>query len=216
MPRVILTILLGVLSYLIGAIPFGYVLVYLRKGIDVRTIGSKNLGATNAARALGARWFAVVFAFDFLKGFVPAFFMGKLAMNQFDAPAWIGIVYGVAAMSGHIWPVYLKFKGGKGVATAGGAVIGIVPGPAGLAAIVFVVTLLSVRMVSLGSILASISLPLTYAILYASDLSGITFASLIAIAVLVVVKHRTNLQRIFDGTENRIRLPWVKKEPADA
>jgi glycerol-3-phosphate acyltransferase PlsY len=213
---VIWTILLFIVSYLIGAIPFGYLLVYLRKGIDVRTIGSKNLGATNAARALGAPWFAVVFGFDFLKGFAPAYFLGNLATNHCDAPAWIGIAFGVAAMAGHIWPIYLKFQGGKGVATAGGAVTGIVPVSAAIAAVAFIVTLAVGRMVSLGSIMAAVSLPLSYAIIAASDISGMTIAALIAIAVLVVVKHRTNLQRVFAGNENRITWPWAKKESDDA
>jgi len=211
---VIETILLGVASYLMGSIPFGYLLVYMLRGIDVRTVGSKNLGATNVARALGAPWFAVVFTLDFAKGFVPAFVLGGIAARSFDAPAEVGIAYGVAAMAGHIWPVYLRFRGGKGVATAAGVVTGISPPAAGLAVIVFIVTLFAGRMVSLGSIVASISLPVTYLIVTGKHASPVTIGAFVLMMLLVVWKHRTNIRRIFAGEEPK--LFGKRKEAPDA
>jgi glycerol-3-phosphate acyltransferase PlsY len=211
---VIYTILLGVAAYLIGSVPTGYLLVYMLRGIDVRTVGSKNLGATNVARALGAPWFAVVFTLDFAKGFVPAFWLAGVAVANFGAEPEVGILYGVAAMAGHIWPLYLKFRGGKGVATAAGAVTGISPAAAGLGAIVFVVTLLLGRMVSLGSIVASISLPVAYVIVTGNDGSAVTIAAFVFMMLLVLWKHRTNIGRILKGAEPKVF--GRKKETADA
>jgi glycerol-3-phosphate acyltransferase PlsY len=201
---VLWTALLALASYLIGAIPFGYLLVRMLRGVDVRTVGSKTLGATNVARYLGAKWFAVVFVFDFGKGFVPAFVLGGLAHQHFAAPPEIGILYGLLAMCGHIWPVYLGFKGGKGVATAAGTVTGIAPTETGIAAIVFLILLLAFRYVSLGSICAAISLPISYFALRGPDGFDLTLLVLVAMCVLVVFKHRTNISRLLAGTENRV------------
>ena len=208
-------ILLGVAAYLIGSIPFGYVLVYMLRGIDVRTVGSKNLGATNVARALGTPWFALVFAFDFAKGFVPAFVLGGIAIDQFDAPPEVRVIYGVAAMAGHIWPVYLRFRGGKGVATAAGAVTGISPVTLGIAAAAFVITLLIGRMVSLGSIVATASLSVGYLVIEGSDASPITAGAFGLMFLLVLWKHRTNIRRIFTGEEPKV-FGKKKTEASDA
>jgi glycerol-3-phosphate acyltransferase PlsY len=213
---VIIPILLGVAAYLIGSIPFGYVLVYMLRGIDVRTVGSKNLGATNVARALGTPWFAVCFAFDFGKGFVPAYVLGGVAVREFDAAPEVAVAYGVAAMAGHIWPVYLKFKGGKGVATAAGAVTGIAPAALGVAAVVFVITLLIGRMVSLGSILATASLSVGYLVLEGKEASQIVTAAFAFMFLLVLWKHRTNIGRIARGEEPKVFGKKKKAEASDA
>lgn len=206
----IYVLLLALASYLIGAIPFGYLLVRFRKGIDIRTVGSGSLGATNVSRVLGGRWFAVTFALDFAKGFVPAFVLGRLAVRVFDAPAEIGILYGILAMAGHIWPVYLGFKGGKGVATAAGAVTGIAPAATGLAAIVFLAVFLAYRYVSLGSICAAVALPVAYValgVLGGTDPVDSKLAALVVMSALIVVKHRSNLKRLLAGTESRAGRP---------
>jgi glycerol-3-phosphate acyltransferase PlsY len=200
---VLYLVLLGVLSYLIGAIPFGYLLVRIMKGYDVRTIGSKSLGATNVSRALGPRWFGVVFVLDFLKGFVPAFVIGPLAMKHLEGPDGIGLVYGIAAMIGHIWPVYLKFRGGKGVATAGGAVFGASWLAALVAAAVFLLVFLPTRYVSLGSMCACVSLPFSYWAFEGDAAARLTIGAFAFIALLVIWKHRTNIRRLLAGTENR-------------
>jgi glycerol-3-phosphate acyltransferase PlsY len=197
-------------SYLLGAIPFGYVLVRLLRGVDLREVGSGNLGATNAGRLLGAKWFAVVFVFDFLKGFVPAFVFGRLAVRWFDAPETIGLLYGFAAMAGHIWPVYLGFRGGKGVATAAGAVTGIAPAPTGIAALVFLLVFLPFRIVSLSSISAAVALPIAYValtVLTGKPVLGATLYALVAMALIIVIKHRSNIRRLLRGEEPRaVRL----------
>lgn len=199
-------------SYLLGAVPFGFLLVRWLRGVDLRTVGSGNLGATNAARILGTSWFAVVFLFDFLKGFVPAFVVGGLAHRHLDAPETIGLLYGFAAMVGHIWPVYLKFRGGKGVATAAGAVMGIAPPAAGVAAAVFAVVFFSWRYVSLGSIAAAVSLPAAHAVIEGKDAVGPILGALVAIAALVVFKHRSNIGRLLRGVEPKA----VKKDQSRA
>jgi acyl phosphate:glycerol-3-phosphate acyltransferase len=205
--------LVTLLSYLIGAIPFGYVLVKLLRGVDLREVGSGNLGATNAGRLLGAKWFAVVFLFDFLKGFVPAFVFGRLAREHLGAPELIGLLYGFAAMSGHIWPVYLKFRGGKGVATAAGTVTGIAPLATGIAAVVFIGVFVIWRIVSLASISAAVALPIAHGALSGKDAFGPTLLALTAMALIIVLKHRSNIRRLCRGEEPRaVRL----KEKEDA
>lgn len=206
----IYVLLLALASYLIGAIPFGYLLVRVLRGIDIRTVGSGSLGATNVSRVLGGRWFAVTFVLDFAKGFVPAFVLGGLAARSFDAPPEIGIVYGILAMAGHIWPVYLSFKGGKGVATAAGAVTGIAPAATGLAAIAFLVVFLAFRYVSLGSVCAAIALPIAYLLLGVvgeRDPVDLTLGALALMSALIVWKHRANLRRLLAGTESRAGRP---------
>jgi glycerol-3-phosphate acyltransferase PlsY len=192
------------LSYLVGAIPFGFLIVWYRRGIDLRTVGSGNLGATNAARILGTRWFFAVFTLDFLKGLGPAIGLAWVARARFDAPAEIGLLYGIAAIAGHVWPVWLRFRGGKGVATAGGAVVGVAPAAAGIALAGFFVVFAAFRYVSLGSVCAAIVLPAAYAVLWWRSLPDATFVTLLVIMVLVIVKHRTNLRRILAGTEPKV------------
>lgn len=189
------------ISYLVGAIPFGFLIVKFRKGIDLRTVGSGNLGATNAARILGTRWFFLIFALDFLKGFGPAFGLAWLSRCRFGAPAEIGLLYGVAAIVGHIWPVWLRFRGGKGVATATGAVMGVAPVAAAVALVVFLAVFAAFRYVSLGSVCAAVTLPAAYAALWWRRLPDATLGTLLVIMILVIVKHRANLRRILAGTE---------------
>jgi glycerol-3-phosphate acyltransferase PlsY len=171
----------------------------------VRTVGSGNLGATNVGRLLGPRWFAVCFLLDFAKGFVPAFVLGRIGVARYGTAPEISLLYGFAAVAGHVWPVYLGFRGGKGVATASGAVVGLVPKAAGVAALGFLVVLLIWRFVSLGSIVAAVLLPLAYLLIERPGMRpDFTFWALCAIALLVVAKHRSNVRRIVAGTEHRV------------
>ncbi len=207
--------LITIASYLIGAIPFGYVLGKVLRGVDLREVGSGNLGATNAGRLLGAKWFAVVFIFDFLKGFMPAFVFGHFAGKWFDAPETIGRLYGFAAMSGHIWPVYLRFKGGKGVATAAGAVTGIAPAATGIGALVFLAVFLPLRIVSLASMCAVATLPLAHVALHGKEAFGATLLALVAMALIIVFKHRSNIGRLIRGEEPKAVRPSKKENSAD-
>ena len=197
-------------AYLVGAIPVGYLLVRVLAGYDVRTVGSMSMGATNVARAVGARWFPVVFLFDFLKGLLPVFFLGRAAVDL-GAPVWIGVAYGVAAVMGHNWPVWLGFRGGKGVATGAGAVTGVAPLAVAAAAVVFLLAVSLSRFISLGSMLAAIVLPPAYLLIYGRDASIVTLIALSIMALMIVFRHRGNLARILSGTEDRVgRRPEVE------
>ncbi len=210
-------------SFLSGSIPFS-LLVGLAKGIDIRTIGSGNPGATNLGRALGKKWFFVGFFLDMLKGLVPVFVAGFFmnTLGNWHTPVdrtWILIACVVATVLGHVFSPWLKFKGGKGVATSFGALLGVFPvlTYAGLGILtVFVIAFALSRRISLSSILAAASLPGIVAVLAkvapksggesASVISGsmgIYFWASIALAGLVIVKHRANIKRLMNGTEPR-------------
>lgn len=208
-------------AYLIGSIPFGYLFGKM-KGIDLRKVGSGNIGATNTGRILGKKWAYICFLLDALKGFVPMM-LGKLIIGvQPDkTEMWLWLAIGSAAICGHIFPVYLKFKGGKGVATSLGMLLGLWPYytiPGIISFIVWAVFFLIWRYVSLASIVAAASLP--------AVLAGIIFANpdwkieilwpllLIAItlASLVIFRHRENIKRLLSGSENQMKKQDDKKE----
>jgi glycerol-3-phosphate acyltransferase PlsY len=185
-------------GYLLGSCPWGYWLVRLFHGEDIRTQGSGGIGATNVWRAYGRRLGLVVVALDVAKGFVPAFLGVHLVSST------CGILAGAAAMAGHARPLFLRFeKGGKMVATAGGVVIAVAPLVAPVGAAVWLLTFGLSRYSSLASILAAISLPFT-AYLFGYDIVVITFMALAAVAIVWL--HRANLKRLRAGTENRFNL----------
>lgn len=183
------------LGYLLGSIPFGYLLVRIFRGEDVRTTGSGNIGATNVARkspALGA----ATLLLDAGKGLGAVL----LAARFFPSSAAIPFVAAFAAVAGHIFPVWLRFKGGKGVATGLGSFLFLTPKAIVLALVVFLIALAVFRFVALGSILASASLPISALLLREVEkTTGITMLS--AAALLVIVKHRQNIGRILKHTE---------------
>jgi glycerol-3-phosphate acyltransferase PlsY len=188
-----------VASYFLGAIANGLVLARL-KGIDLRHTGSGNIGATNVYRCVGKGWGIAAFVLDALKGFVPTFVFPRLMDN---APGWLGLACGVAAVSGHNWPVWLRFKGGKGVSTSAGMLLGIAPAAVGIGFAVFAVAVAVTRYVSVGSILAAIAVPAAYVTLYGTDNRLLTGA-LVVMGLLVILKHRANIRRLLNGTEPRI------------
>ncbi|HEY3789931.1 MAG TPA: glycerol-3-phosphate 1-O-acyltransferase PlsY [Urbifossiella sp.] len=206
-------ILLLTAAYLIGAIPFGYLIGRIR-GIDLFQAGSGNIGATNAGRVLGRKFGILVFILDFLKGAAPTSGIVPLArMLDPDASTALGspeaLRAGAAALAflGHLFPIYLGFRGGKGVATGAGTIFVLAPGPAALAILGWIVVLFASRIVSLAS-LAAISILVTAWLLLtpsplAPDALPIT-VFLLAGAVTIAVKHRTNITRLIAGTENRI------------
>ena len=192
-------------AYLIGSIPSGY-LVGRIKGVDLRKVGSGNIGATNALRVLGKKWGYFVFAADFLKGWL-AVIIGFAAASHFppDHAILAGIIAAVFAMVGHIFPVWLGFKGGKGIATSGGIMIGLFPGWIFLCGlVVWVVFFYGTRYVSVASIAAAISLPVSSGILM---LLGRCDWRLVIIAALMcalaVWRHKSNIERLFAGTEKK-------------
>jgi acyl phosphate:glycerol-3-phosphate acyltransferase len=191
--------LLVLAAYLLGAIPNGLLIARL-KGIDLQQVGSGNIGATNVFRCVGKGWGIAAFILDALKGFVPAFAFPLLVAN---APAWLGLACGAAAVAGHNWPVWLQFKGGKGVSTSAGMLLGIAPAAVGIGFVVFALAVALTRWVSLGSILAAIAVPAAHFALNGTD-NPLLAGALVVMGLLVIVKHRANIRRLLAGTEPRI------------
>ena len=192
------TALLVPAGYLVGSMPFGYWLVRLAKGVDIRTLGSGNIGATNVWRTYGWRYGAPVIVLDVAKGFVPTL-LGALLVGEL-----VGVLAGGAAMLGHWRPLFLGFqRGGKTVATAGGVFLGVAPllGLAGAAfwLAVFVV----VRYASVASIATAFAAPVL-AVLLSEPWPVVAFAA--AAGAAVIVLHRGNIRRLRDGTESRFRF----------
>jgi acyl phosphate:glycerol-3-phosphate acyltransferase len=195
------------IGYLIGSVPFGY-LVGRAAGIDVRKFGSGNIGATNVVRVLGRRYGYPVFALDFLKGAVAVqvslLISGGLHQPQPNNALW-GIVGGTSSVIGHSYPVWLSFKGGKGVATSGGVIFSLMPFAALIVGVVWIVMFLMTRYVSVASICAAVALPVAVGgIIYLRQQSAIVLLYFsIFLAVVVVIRHRSNLSRLLNGTEPR-------------
>jgi glycerol-3-phosphate acyltransferase PlsY len=211
--------LLSILAaYLIGAIPSGYLIARWTRGIDIRTVGSGNIGATNVGRVLGFRFFVLVFALDLLKGFGPAFGFPRLveAATGHPAPA-LGVPVALAAILGHNFPVYLRFRGGKGVATSLGALLALDPTAALAAALGFGASLLATRYVSASSIVGGVTFAAVHFARARAPWSREQIAmSLLTIGLLVllVVRHRKNFERLRAGTEPRVALRRRKEPPA--
>jgi glycerol-3-phosphate acyltransferase PlsY len=206
------TILLLV-AYLLGAVPFG-LLIAGAHGIDLRKVGSGNIGATNLSRALGKKWAYFCFALDFAKGLMPTLAAGFLLGDiQGAAALWARLAVGCAAVVGHIFPVYLRFKGGKGVATSFGVAIGLWPYYTLCAVVVlfiWIIVLLIWRYISLASLVASVAFPVVLVMAIAL-IPGWEMATLwpllivaIFIPVLVFIRHRENISRLRTGTENKV------------
>ena len=193
-----LFILIMIAIYLIAAIPTGVVIARLMGGEDVRQKGSGNIGATNVYRVAGKLAGVLTLVGDTLKGFLPL-----LAFKTWlePTPTQLGIASAVAIL-GHCYPVYLKFKGGKGVATALGIFLVLSPKTVLFALIVFILTVAITRYISLGSVLAALSAPLV--ILFLNHQQPIFLATLF-IAALVIWRHNSNIRRLLDGTENRFK-----------
>ena len=189
-----------VVAYLVGGIPFGYLLVRLKSGQDVRSMGSGNIGATNVLRTSG-RWVAVAtLVLDIAKGFFAVWFAARLTG---DSVTWTSLA-ALAVMAGHAYPVFLKFHGGKAVASFVGAFLYLTPIPLLATLVVFVIVVAATRHISMGSIIAAAGLPLaTWLIMHPP--APVILASLTA-AVFIVSRHRSNIQRIRAGKEHVFRF----------
>ncbi|MEM9799746.1 MAG: glycerol-3-phosphate 1-O-acyltransferase PlsY [Planctomycetota bacterium] len=195
-------------SYLLGAVPFGLLMAKVLKGVDLRNVGSGNIGATNAMRVLGKPLGIVAFLLDLAKGFVPTMFLADLAPALDEiAPSLAASLCGIAAVLGHCFPVYLGFKGGKGVATGLGAVFGVDWRVCVVAGLVWVVTLYSSRFVSLASIAMGVAFPVAAAVFQPKAIPFVVACALLM--TLIIARHRPNLRRLRAGTEPRIG----KKDP---
>jgi len=213
-----LSIVLIIGSYLLGSIPFGLLIVRAH-GKDLRSIGSGNIGATNVSRALGRKWAYVCFVLDVLKGLVPMLVTMLVIKPDSVITLWLWLAVGCAGILGHIFPIYLKFKGGKGVSTSFGVALGLWPYYTLcvlLAFLVWIVVVLIWRYVSLASIAASVTfiIALIAAIILKPgwEFTGLwpILIAAVAIPVMVIVRHRENIKRLLAGTESKIR---PKKEP---
>lgn len=187
-------------AYLIGSIPFG-LLIGKRMGIDLRASGSKNIGATNVLRTAGKVPALLTLLSDSLKGAIPLLICrAALGNTASGAELWEGVI-GLTAVIGHVFPVFLSFKGGKGVATGFGVLAVYSPLPAAVVLLIWVSVAALTRYSSLAAISAVISLPFIYL------LSGGSFAKIffgILLAILIVLKHKQNIKRLINGTESRI------------
>ncbi|MEO5720150.1 MAG: glycerol-3-phosphate 1-O-acyltransferase PlsY [Chthoniobacterales bacterium] len=202
---IILLLLVIGSSYLLGSIPFGYLAGGIA-GVDVRSKGSGNIGATNVLRVLGKPWGFAVFFADALKGFLAVRLAIFLVTSRPELQAYsdfYALLAAASCVAGHSFPVWLRFKGGKGVATSVGALLGVVPIAAISIFLVWLLVFFLTRFVSLASIVAALALPAIVAFLRDADGSVVLYFS-IAMTALVVWRHRSNISRLRNGTEPRI------------
>jgi glycerol-3-phosphate acyltransferase PlsY len=201
---------IAIVSYLLGSIPAGYV-VGRMAGIDIRKAGSGNIGATNVTRVLGKRYGYPVFAVDFVKGLAAVIL--SILIAKHTQPSWssspdlFGITGAVSSVIGHSFPVWLRFKGGKGVATSAGALFGLMPLAALVGALIWFVTFKLTRYVSVASITAAVALPIIIFVMTSLNQThrkGLFYSS-ICLAAVVVLRHRSNLGGLMRGTEPRFQ-----------
>jgi glycerol-3-phosphate acyltransferase PlsY len=199
----------ALLSYLLGSIPAGYVAGRMA-GIDIREAGSGNIGATNVTRTLGRRYGYPVFVVDFAKGALAvcvSILLGRHVGAEPASTEIYGIVGAICCVLGHVFPVWLGFKGGKGVATSAGVLFGLMPLAAAIGAAVWVITFAATRYVSVASIAATMTLPVTVlGLTYARNTQGLSlFYFTVCLAAVVIFRHRSNLARLLRGTEPRFK-----------
>lgn len=190
-------------AYLLGAIPFGLVLARLRSGVDLRRTGSGNIGATNVARTLGMKLGVATLIMDVAKGMVPVLLAGPV-FNGWEWAGWTAALSGLAAFLGHVFSPFLGFRGGKGVATALGALLATTPLAVLPGVAVFIGVVAVTDFISAGSMAAAVALP-PAAYLMGYPVSGWTPA--LIMSLMIIYRHRENLGRLLRGEENR----WRKK-----
>ncbi len=195
-------------AYLIGSIPFGF-LVGKMRGVDVRTVGSKNIGATNVFRTVGKKWGLLVFACDLLKGFLPTLAARLYAQGDAELVKYLPLVVGVTCVAGHMFTCFMRFKGGKGIATGFGMLVALVPFLVLTAFALFILVVRLFRFISLGSIcaaaflLAAVWFPCV-ALSNPDGYRNLPQCVMVAlVAVFAIWKHRSNISRLLAGTENR-------------
>ena len=198
--------LLPLAGYLLGSIPFGYLIVRFTKGTDVRGAGSGNIGATNVNRVAGAGAALATLLLDMAKGYCAVWLAERVSGGEIG---WMALS-GLAAVAGHLFPVWLRFRGGKGVATAVGAFVPLCWMGVAAAALVWLVVISIWRYVSLASVVAAAALPLSTYFLYAPGTSHappltVSFSTA-TVAILIIVKHRANIGRLLAGTESRLKF----------
>ncbi len=224
MNGLILQIIFLIISYLLGSIPWALIIGKLVKGIDIREHGSKNMGATNAFRVLGFKYGLLVFALDALKGGIVLFIMKHNFFN-FDLGDFKihPLSYGACAFLGHLFPIFAKFKGGKGMATASGIVLFYHPIAFTAGLITFIIVIITTRFVSLSSCVTAIAVLITSFFFkdnYYITIGDITITYfsqiLIFICIFLIVKHIPNFKRIINHTESKINFKAIKNKDVPA
>ncbi|CUT03699.1 glycerol-3-phosphate 1-O-acyltransferase PlsY [Candidatus Kryptobacter tengchongensis] len=204
-------VLIIALSYLVGSIPTSIIVGKLVKGIDIRNYGSGNPGGTNVIRVVGLGWGIFVILFDAFKGFFATYFIAKWFYGDASILnlTTLQIIAGCSAVIGHIWTIFAGFKGGKGVSTSAGMLLGIAPFDLLIALMIFVIIVALTRYVSLGSIISAILFPFViiftekiFKLEHSDFFTLLIFGSLIA--VLIVYRHRSNIKRLIAGNENKL------------
>lgn len=188
-------VLITLAAYLLGSIPFGLIVTRLWAKIDIRKYGSGNIGMTNVMRTVGYVPGAITLLLDGGKGL-----LAVLLARMFSGDPLVWLACGVFAIAGHNWSVFLKFRGGKGVATTAGVFLGVAPMVALALFLVFLIVVVSTRYISLGSIIAAVSLPI-WLLIFGFPWSGLILGTLISL--FTVVRHRENIGRLLSGTEYR-------------
>src|ERR1035437_435625 len=219
-------IFLIMISYLVGSIPTSIIISKLLRGIDIRNHGSGNAGGTNVFRVMGWRWGVATIFLDACKGAIVVIVVARFYLDRFPFPnatpfddfTLVQIICGVAAVIGHIWTVFAGFRGGKGIATALGMLLMIITVDMLVAVAIFSIVVTVSRYVSLGSVLAAISVPLTLIIrenLFHVDVPGYNtlLPFVIMVSLLVIFTHRKNVVRLFNGSESRISFSKKKTTP---
>jgi glycerol-3-phosphate acyltransferase PlsY len=191
--------ILAIFAYLLGSIPSGFIIGAL-SGVDVRNSGSGNIGATNVARVLGKGLGLLTLLADTAKGFVPVFLAQRFGMSDLGVA-----LVGISAFLGHLYPVFLNFQGGKGVATAFGALLAIAPAAPVILAVFFGGAVLMSRIVSLGSITAALAAPV---VLWTLSYAPIFVGMGVFLGAMVIFRHRDNIKRLRAGTEPRFRASF--------
>ena len=192
-----------IVPYILGSIPTGYLLVKYLKGIDVRTVGSGNIGATNVQRVLGMKGFLWVLFLDALKGYIPVMVISVLFGAKYPG---VVMIAALSAVLGHTFTIFLNFKGGKGIATSLGVFLALAPVSVFSDLVVFSVLLFFFRYISLGSIVCSVLLPVFIFIYGEGGVYNLVLVLAAGLAAFVVYKHKANIQRLIEGTENKFEF----------
>ena len=197
-------IIIPVIAYIMGSIPFGLLISKSSAGIDISQEGSGNIGAANVARMLGLKYGIVTLALDAIKGFIPVYIALLLSSQNIT----LALVTGLSALAGHMFSIFLRFRGGKGIATGLGIFLALSPLNAIICIILFIITVFAWDYISLGSIVASLAMPVS---LFITGNNPLLTAGSLFMTILICFKHKENIQRLFSGKESNWRKKKVKK-----
>lgn len=196
--------------YILGSVPIGLIIGKITRGIDIRNFGSGNIGASNVLRTLGIGWGIIVFVLDTLKGFIPVY-----ACQELELSPWLIVIGGMLCICGHNCSVFLRFKGGKGVSSSLGMIIGLNPVIAAIAFALWCLIVLITRYISVASVIAALSVPIQMILWKSMDVPFAYKVIGVIAALAIVVKHKSNFKRLLDGTESKIGQKVKVEEESD-